>query len=541
MQTRKNTECASFARIMFPLLASVMMWAGLSTYAFAMVWQLSWVDLFSLRPWRALRPLLALTAWVKALFLCVSSVSLIPFHINQLRTSEPAPLFSTGFQYGPAGALPRVLARLTTFSKFSAALGYLFLLATWASGYLTLSHFSYARDLAQDWRLGASHGVLLGLVYGCKFFLCAQDVLSFPIIQRARVFRFKQRLPGAAATAARIGTASAAASVAAAWLMPSRFPWPSSVESALLLLLSSCLLAFCWEVSSSLVEIGFTERVRFDRCSSPSGLEALVPALGAEKEPVVQELAFLDLCLLAEQRGSSNWLRDAVFSDERGSAWASVTEPCLKEVNALTSAIAGAFPQQQGKAGGQGSKDSSKAARWNAGAPGVKAAGVPGSKQASVAALLRSRHHRAETCVRALSALVAASRSEDRYGVAQLCRPSLGDCLAALLSALGALRQYIRLTCSAPSRCSPLGIQGPLCWVGSLGTKARVPTGALSMQVVEQAAYSLEDVLRTGIGMVGSSFGDALPAVLESCNSPLVFGSKSDIEGWLRSCTAGPF
>ena len=48
--------------------------------------------------------------------------------------------------------------------------------------------------------------------------------------------------------------------------------------------------------------------------------------------------------------------------------------------------------------------------------------------------------------MRGLSALVAASRREDRYGVVLLCDPNLADILTTLASAVLALRQYTRVS-----------------------------------------------------------------------------------------------
>jgi hypothetical protein len=60
-----------------------------------------------------------------------------------------------------------------------------------------------------------------------------------------------------------------------------------------------------------------------------------------------------------------------------------------------------------------------------------------------------NRHRRIEHSVRTLTALMSVSLKEDNFGVVQLREPSLNDCVVSLLSALGALRQYIRLTVRA--------------------------------------------------------------------------------------------
>jgi hypothetical protein len=51
--------------------------------------------------------------------------------------------------------------------------------------------------------------------------------------------------------------------------------------------------------------------------------------------------------------------------------------------------------------------------------------------------------------MRAVAALAAASRSEDRFGVLLLCEPNLADVVTTLLSATLALQQYGKAMVSA--------------------------------------------------------------------------------------------
>ena len=55
---------------------------------------------------------------------------------------------------------------------------------------------------------------------------------------------------------------------------------------------------------------------------------------------------------------------------------------------------------------------------------------------------------RLSACLRSLSALAAASRKEDRYGVLLLCEPGLADVLVTLASAVLALQQYTKVAVS---------------------------------------------------------------------------------------------
>ena len=57
-------------------------------------------------------------------------------------------------------------------------------------------------------------------------------------------------------------------------------------------------------------------------------------------------------------------------------------------------------------------------------------------------------------CLRSLSALAAASRKEDRYGVLLLCEPGLSDVLVTLASAVLALQQYTKSAVSHRSLSS---------------------------------------------------------------------------------------
>ena len=49
--------------------------------------------------------------------------------------------------------------------------------------------------------------------------------------------------------------------------------------------------------------------------------------------------------------------------------------------------------------------------------------------QLAALAAVRVRYQRMALCVRTLSGFAAASLAEDKYGVLQLSRPGLGECL----------------------------------------------------------------------------------------------------------------
>lgn len=73
--------------------------------------------------------------------------------------------------------------------------------------------------------------------------------------------------------------------------------------------------------------------------------------------------------------------------------------------------------------------------------------------------VVRARGQRMALVMRALAALAAAAKAEDRYGCVLLCTPGLGDVLSGLLSACMALQQYAKLTVSAEGRAVALSSQ----------------------------------------------------------------------------------
>ena len=140
----------------------------------------------------------------------------------------------------------------------------------------------------------------------------SQDVLLFPSVQRHRYFRIKQRLPGAAAQAAKL-TAAAFSGAAATTLLRGggTAGWPLSLPGAAGALLGGSLCVFCWLIGSSALEVVFTERLRPDDYSDRDALAAMSACLGGKKGDLMQGLALHDARCAAGLKSADDWRQQA--------------------------------------------------------------------------------------------------------------------------------------------------------------------------------------------------------------------------------------
>ena len=330
-------------------------------------------------------------------------------------------------------------------------------------------------------------------------------VAPFPPIPRSRWSRCKQLLPSVAREATRLLAVSLGAvccllAVAghlallplslAAWLRLCLATWlfaSSALYGRHMLVSSSrCQLAARPPLTPHPQAVVHTERLRFlplaadpDSAALTQPLRAALSARYAREDQFALHLAYEDLCFLAEKDAAR---RHAVFADKTGASWSELCRAALRPVGDAVSVIAEVLQ--------------SESARGN-------------PKQRS-----RVRTHLAANqqllcwSVRALASLGHASRSQDRYGWAQLREPMVGDVLSTLLSLHLALRAW---EASAP----------PVA-VSLVPRRARGP----------EPASVVADVLSVGIATLGAAGLEALRA---SPAAPL-FGSRGEQERALASC-----
>lgn len=54
--------------------------------------------------------------------------------------------------------------------------------------------------------------------------------------------------------------------------------------------------------------------------------------IGDVQSPIIQQLAFLDACVIAEQPHGGAWRRRQVFEDDSGQTWRAIALLCWREV-----------------------------------------------------------------------------------------------------------------------------------------------------------------------------------------------------------------
>ena len=111
-----------------------------------------------------------------------------------------------------------------------------------------------------------------------------------------------------------------------------------------------------------------------------------------------QHLAYEDMCFVAEKDATR---RSAVFDDQSGGSWADLSKAALAPVDEIVAAIKAA---EQTKSSGP------------------------------VSSTLQANEQLAVWGIRAMAAMASASRSQDKFGVAQRSKPTVGDVLSRLLS-----------------------------------------------------------------------------------------------------------
>ena len=105
------------------------------------VWTLQWVDLLSLRPWKALTLILTARTLGLLLLLAATCSPVLFIHVILLRTSEAKPLQQGN--YGSAAALMRTLGRLRTASDLLNA--FMFIGSSMACGATFMAAFPFLR------------------------------------------------------------------------------------------------------------------------------------------------------------------------------------------------------------------------------------------------------------------------------------------------------------------------------------------------------------------------------------------------------------
>eukprot|EP00241_Pyramimonas_parkeae_P002397 CAMPEP_0114238200 /NCGR_PEP_ID=MMETSP0058-20121206/7798_1 /TAXON_ID=36894 /ORGANISM="Pyramimonas parkeae, CCMP726" /LENGTH=453 /DNA_ID=CAMNT_0001350295 /DNA_START=226 /DNA_END=1587 /DNA_ORIENTATION=- len=379
--------------------------------------------------------------------------------------------------------------------------------------------------------MDALFGAVLGLVHCSKPLMSGDYVASFPLVQRHRVIRMKHRLPEAMCTAA---WASSVAALCFAGLSCQPY-FALSPSSTLTLRHHLCnlavggLVSFCWAASFHVLEVLLTEHHMFLSTDSGATSEmhcrTLITAMSASNDPLVQHLAYQDMCHVAQQTPHTAWRRKAVFESPSGQAWTELVTLCAIPVNALVVAMLPVVtPLAQAPTGSV-----------------LEALSKASPKQACVAAATWHLRKNFQICswgITGLGSLAAAARKEDVYGVMQLQEPTLGTITSALLSCLLCLR--ICMNAAIDPALTPAGTV--FKWVSSnVGMPQGNPVGMTRryypapnlLHSLHKPCVSLADLVQTALYKLVAVYGDELTTSING-RTP-AFGEAKEHASLLKS------
>ncbi|CAM6111022.1 unnamed protein product [Calypogeia fissa] len=364
------------------------------------------------------------------------------------------------------------------------------------------------------WDIGL-RGVTLGLVYAALQSYQNKLRLSFPIIQRRLYFSFKMGIPPAVGTSFKL----AFALLPLMEIISQIFAFELGVKSDLTCVLwrqpwfaaGAFVISLCWEVGHHLVQVLHTKRHNFSPpLASPSAeknptdlLLTIVEEPPQETGSLVQYHAFLDLCNVAETNVDT-WRRAAIF-EETGDTYRGLISVCLKRLDGLTSMLA------QGLEGSEADKGTGSLRRqielpdgdyqWLTFQQGDL---LSSFQDFQICAL----------CARTVASLTSRSRSEDKYGVAQLhgCNAAV---VSSLLSCLLVLEVYLGRRSSASSvTFGQKSVNWTVPGTVAFSEKDKRKSNLFGKRsVLHKKAYALGDVLRTCLYQIVYAFYEEMVVV----------------------------
>ncbi|VFQ67091.1 unnamed protein product [Cuscuta campestris] len=219
---------------------------------------------------------------------------------------------------------------------------------------------------------------------------------------------------------------------------------------------------------------------------------------------LLQYLAYIDLCMVCESNVDS-WRR-AAFFEETGETYKRVVDACLQPLEKFTRGLCEVLDSPCGDTSFQFSYQLRPSPELLAGSKLYES-----FEDNQVLAW----------CARATSSLTASSRTEDRYGVAQLSGRNaavVSALLSGLLAAEALMGKKTSIESSHHHQMDPTGIK----WAtlnSSSGRRDPTPSGVAGRRkgsLLYTKAYSMADILRTSIYCIVVAFHDEMSASLRA-------------------------
>ncbi|KAL6079684.1 Nuclear pore complex subunit [Balamuthia mandrillaris] len=353
--------------------------------------------------------------------------------------------------------------------------------AAFLSGGADLGGPTAAQCLDTNYLFVLGCGLFLGVWNAIATLRQEQHLLSFPSLQRGRVFQLKSRVGGALQHSLK----------QAIWALPSFYLLhflfevlqegsasflDNSTAAAHLnlslmvqLFFAATLLSLCWRLSCNVVEIILTQWLCFDPLRSALATNAppgksehrLGQGLLDQTDPLMRHLAFLDLSMLASH---STRRRANIFEDDTARTWQAIMHICCSHIDAFSLEVmqviqtVKALREEENIAKRKGEVASSVISRSKAG-PGLfkslRQRLFQLNDQQRTQQLF-AEYNLLLWSIKALSQMVCKSRAEDRYGVVQTSEGVLIS-LQSLVACLLAVEEYVEQPCDVPfSSSSPL-------------------------------------------------------------------------------------
>jgi len=464
------------------------------------------------------------------LFLAALQLLVLYTHLLNLSPCEAAPLHvpSLGLHSSswPSALLSRVLLRGRSLQDLTHTAALLAATSFTAATTIYTVPSLHGTRVPTSLAFSSSYGLCLGCTYTLMHLSRCCNVLAYPTIHRHRAYQLRQRLPGCLLAGARVALTALLVALALGHRCP------GGVAGLVTHWAAAALAAAGWLLGSAALEVVMTEPLRLERGAAWREPASACMELLAGGQGCMQELALQELCALAEgQTPSAFSARAAVFADDTGrTGWSPMAGFLLAEARdwAVAASAAAAPPSTVAPTTGR-----APPRQWNA----VPLSGALGLRSVSRAADLaawtvRAKYQRLAFCVRALSALAAASRGQDRYGVVLMADPVLGDVVVGLLAVVIAAQQYAKAATLQASRPSALG-SALRRLVELAGQPAHV-----SLQQGDGCAAAVEDLTRGCATRLVLAFGPSLRTALKTAKLKPAAGTSTELTALLSSLLA---
>mmetsp|Transcript_3155 Transcript_3155/g.19448 ORF Transcript_3155/g.19448 Transcript_3155/m.19448 type:complete len:524 (-) Transcript_3155:993-2564(-) len=369
------------------------------------------------------------------------------------------------------------------------------------------------RHLFPDTKQVCGYGIVLAVVHTWKCVVRRENVLAFPVVQRHRLYRWKQAFLENVADAmigSLVGTA------VHVWIvcMAERSLLALGPRQCLVLLHLGWFLSFCWETVGAIVDIVFTEHVCFgkqppDAASQRAHSKALLEQL-QEQDEYLSHLALWDLACLAKQKGPGEWRQRLIYDDESGKVWDGVAKACFAPLNMVLMELSTELKKIKKDA----PQKKTEARQWNT--QYIFSTYLPDKAAAENGVFaVEAAYQKCVWAGEALSQFVVDAKTKDNFGILQLSEYSIGRVVRLMVSALCVIETFIAQYSSAISEPSWIDtFTGPnfVKWVSS-----RTKQGKAGKRVdfgyknsIDSACFALYDSIQVSLYKIVDAYGPEL-------------------------------